>query len=472
MHSGMAVDKILVASGEPFIRKSIEECLRMRRYAVHGVDSILEAERLLQRDVFDLVLLGVELPDGAGIDLLERLVSRPKRPLVVMLTAADGMEAVAQCMRIGAFDYLAKPFGLNQVELVVRKAEAFQQVLRVNQHLTLSTEQGLATLGTHPSTARLHEQVRKLAPTDATVLIEGEPGSGKTAFARLIHRESARASAPYLEVDCRTAPAEVLEAQIFGYERGAHTGASGRGEAHLELADGGTLLLEAVEALPSGTQDKLLRFLQTREFERLGSNRTLKADVRIVATVRDDLLAAVERGAFQENLFYRLNVLPLRITPLRQRGDDVMVIVEALRERLGRWYGKEVTVSEEAEAAIRAHAWPGNVRELELTLERAIIALPGGGAITPEHLALGASATAPARSIEAQDFAPIHELERQHIFRAMDRAHGNRTKAADLLGISVRTLRNKLHEYRAMAANAPAVANSNGSQQSAVASVS
>jgi DNA-binding NtrC family response regulator len=465
----MAVDKILVASGEPFIRKSIEECLRMRRYAVHGVDSIMEAERLLQRDVFDLVLLSVELPDGAGIDLLERLLARPKRPLVVMLTAAEGMETVAQCMRIGAFDYLAKPFGLNQVELVVRKAEAFQQVLRVNQHLTVSFEQSPATLGTHPSTARLHEQVRKLAPTDATVLIEGEPGAGKTAFARLIHRESARASAPYLEVDCRTAPPEALEAQIFGYERGAHTGASGRGEAHLELADGGTLLLEAVEALPRATQDKLLRFLLTREFERLGSNRPLKADVRIVATVRDDLLAAVERGAFQENLFYRLNVLPLRIPPLRQRGDDAMVIAEALRERLARWYGKEVRLSDGAEAAIRSHPWPGNVRELELAVERAVIALAGGGAITPEHLALGAAAAVAVPAGEPLDFAPIHELERQHIFRAMDRVHGNRTKAADLLGISVRTLRNKLHEYRAMAANTPAGA-SNGLPQSEVAS--
>jgi DNA-binding NtrC family response regulator len=366
------------------------------------------------------------------------------------------METVAQCMRIGAFDYLAKPFGLNQVELVVRKAEAFQQVLRVNQHLTVSSEQGVATLGTHPSTTRLHEQVRKLAPTDATVLIEGEPGAGKTAFARLIHRESARASAPYLEVDCRTAPPEVLEAQIFGYERGAHPGASGRGEAHLELADGGTLLLEAVEALPRAIQDKILRFLLTREFERLGSNRTLKADVRIVATVRDDLLAAVERGAFQENLFYRLNVLPLRVLPLRQRGDDVMVIAEALRERLARWYGKEVRLSDEAEAALRSHSWPGNVRELELAMERAVISLTGGGAIAPEHHALGAASSAAIPAYDAEDFAPIHELERQHIFRAMDRAHGNRTKAADLLGISVRTLRNKLHEYRAMAANTPA----------------
>lgn len=450
----MAVDKILVASGEPFIRKSIEECLRMRRYAVHGVDSIVEAERLLQRDVFDLVLLSVELPDGAGIDLLERLLARPKRPLVVMLSAADGMETVAQCMRTGAFDYLAKPFGLNQVELVVRKAEAFQQVLRVNQHLTVSSEQGVATMGGHPAIVRLHEQVRKLAPTDATVLIEGEPGAGKTAFARLIHRESARASAPYLEVDCRLAPAEALESQLFGYERGAHAGAAGRGEAHLELADGGTLLLEAVEALPAPVQDKLLRFLLTREFERMGSTRTLKADVRIVATVRDDLLAAVERGAFQENLFYRLNVLPLRIPPLRERGEDVITIAEALRERFARWYGKEVQMSAEAEAALRGHAWPGNVRELELAVERAVIALPGGAALTPDLLGLG---TTPAASggVDSEEFAPIHELERQHIFRAMDRAHGNRTKAADLLGISVRTLRNKLHEYRAMSGAIP-----------------
>jgi DNA-binding NtrC family response regulator len=188
----------------------------------------------------------------------------------------------------------------------------------------------------------------------------------------------------------------------------------------------------------------------TREFERMGSPRVLKGDVRILATARQNLLAAVERGDFSENLFYRLNVLPLRIPPLRERGADAVRIAEAISIRLGRWYGKQLHLSAEAEAALQAHSWPGNVRELEIAVERAAIALPGnGGAITPELLGLASGETISATH-ENGTFASIHELERQHIFRAMDRARGNRTKAADLLGISVRTLRNKLHEYRAM----------------------
>jgi two-component system response regulator AtoC len=448
----MGVDKILVVSGEPFIRKSIEECLRLRRYAVHGAGSLAEAERLLQRDFFDLLLLEMELPDGAGPDLFERLVGEQQRPLVVMLTASEGMESVAQCLRLGAFDYLLKPFGLNQVELMVRKAESLQQVLKVHQVMGAACN-GPQVPGSHPSMERLQAQLRKLAPTDATILIEGEAGSGKTFFARQLHRESGRAGWPCLEVDCQGIPEPLLESRIFGHEKGAISDPNERREGHLELADSGTLLLESVDALPPRLQDKLLRFLLSREYERRGGVRALKGDVRVVATVRGTLRTMLERGAIQESLFHRLNVLPLRIPALRERGDDVLLLADAFLAHFARRHGTNAALSQEAREALRRHPWRGNVRELEIAIERAVMDLATPGTISPADLGLTPEMV--LGDVEVAPFASMHELERQHIFRAIDRAQGNRTKAADLLGISVRTLRNKLHEYRAL--EAPAV---------------
>ncbi len=443
----MAVEKILVANGESFIRKSIEECLRLRRYAVHGAGTLAETERLLQRDVFDLLLLELELPDGLGTDLLGRLVARPNRPLIVVMSPAAGLESLAQCVRMGAFDYLVRPFALSQVELMVRKAEAFQQVIKLNQLLNAGAEEEGSSAESAPM-ARFQEQLRRVAPTDATVLIEGEPGCGKSFFARRLHRESGRAGAPLLEVDPRPSVEETIESRLFGHEKGAFPGAFERREGAVQLGDGGTLLIEAVDALPPRTQEKLLRFLLTREFERLGSNRTLKSDVRILATVRGGLQRAVEQGAFREDLYFRLNVLPLRVPALRDCGEDVIPLAQTFLARAARRYGKQPAFSAESLAALRSHRWPGNIRELEITIERAVIAVREPGEITAAELGLAPAGELSAGELTVSEpFPPIHELERQHIFRAIDRVHGNRTKAADLLGISVRTLRNKLHEY-------------------------
>ena len=476
----MALEKILVVDDEPFIAKSISEALRSKRYAVSTAETLAKAERLLKRDDFDMVLLDVNLPDGKGTELLERLSRIQQKPLVIMMSGAATIESAVACIRFGAFDYLMKPFALSEVEVLVKRAESFGKFLKVTQLLSHENAGSEDFLGTSSAFLQLKQLIKKVAPTEATVFISGENGTGKEMVASEIFKGSGRAGAPYIRVNCASISETLIESEFFGHEKGAFTGATERREGRFELADGGTILLDEISEIPIRLQAKLLRVLQEREFERVGGKHTIKVNVRVLATTNRNLKKAVEAGEFREDLYYRLNVFPLHVAPLRERREDIPVLAEHFLRRFERRHGVKIPgFSEAASERILHHDWPGNVRELQNTIERAVILTEEGTPIQSSSLSLipeGHTAgtfneetfSAPADAPETlepisaaqaqsrteavlesdEGFLSLPELEKRQTLRALQRTGGNRTKAAQLLGISIRTLRNKLHEYK------------------------
>jgi DNA-binding NtrC family response regulator len=484
----MPIEKVIVVEDELIVRKQLELQLRQRRYEVASAENLAQAHELLARDSFDLMFLDVRLPDGQGTELLRDLQTRPQKPLVVITTGFGSVESAVECMRNGAFDYLIKPFSTDQLEITLRRADEFTQLVRVNRFLSHdeSEDAGLELLGKSPAMEALRQLIRKVAPTQATVLIQGESGTGKELVARALYRQSPRAHAAFIKVNCASIPENLIESEFFGHERGAFTGAVNKREGRFELAHGGTILLDEVSEVSPQVQAKLLRVLQERELERVGGNRTIKVDVRVIATTNRNLEQSVQRKEFRQDLFFRLNVVPIHVPPLRQRKSDIRELSVAFMHRFARKHGVRVNgISDDAIRALEAHDWPGNVRELQNVIERAVILSDGSGQLEVEQLGFTAAIpvdltsspaptpppAAPAPSVgqaapdaglpesasPAEDdgsegpapngIVSLAELERRQIFKALAHTGGNRTHAARLLGISIRTLRNKLHEY-------------------------
>ncbi len=520
----MSLEKILVIDDEPLVRRSMEEILKSRRYQTSSAGTLAAAEALLGKETFDLVMLDVRLPDGDGQRFLEQLMAMPTHPLVVMMTGHGTIESAVGCMRAGAFDYVIKPFQPAQIDMILRKADNYSQLIKVNRYFSeRSGGDGEPMLGRSSSMLRVRQMVERVAPTDATVLITGENGSGKEMVAQEIYRNSPRRAEPYIKVNCAALSEQLIESELFGHEKGSFTGAIERREGRFELANRGTLLLDEVSELPLNLQSKLLRVLQEREFERVGGTKTIKVNVRILATSNRDLTHFMERGLFRSDLYYRLNVFPIAVPPLRDRPEDIDVFSENFLRRFARKHGLRLPgFSDHAIAALRAYPWPGNVRELQNTIERAVILSEDHRPVTtaalnlptltrvepgravahagltpepapaplpvptpvyavqnppPEPAPLMAVApppviepfTAPApepavarveevASAPAEPAAPVAvaeqpirslgEIEKKAILDTLVATEGNRTKAAELLGISIRTLRNKLNEYR------------------------
>ena len=459
----MPIEKIIVLEDDAILRNNLTQTLRRRRYDVAAVSTIAEAQEYLAADNFDLIILDVRLPDGDGTDLLKALQQRPQRPLVVITTGFGSVESAVECMKNGAFDYLIKPFSTEQIEVVLRKAEEFTQLLKVNRFLSQETDEAeQELLGNSPAMQELRQLIRKVARTQATVLIQGESGTGKELVARAIYRESPRVHGPFIKVNCAAIPENLIESEFFGHEKGAFTGAINKREGRFELAHGGTILLDEISEISPSVQAKLLRVLQEREFERVGGTRTIKVDVRVIATTNRNLEQSVERKEFRQDLFFRLNVVPIHLPPLRERRSDIVPLAEEFMRRFSRKHGVHIKgFSDPALAALQAHSWPGNVRELQNVVERAVILCGDDGLLEPGHLGLSTpvqlrsetrsanpSPAVPAPPGPAADghFPTLAELERQHILAALQFCKGNRTHAARVLGISIRTLRNKLHE--------------------------
>jgi DNA-binding NtrC family response regulator len=455
----MPIEKIIVLEDDLIVRKHLEQQLRNRRYDVASASTIAEANDLLGRDNFDLMFVDVRLPDGEGTDLLKQIQTRPQRPIVVMMTGFGSVESAVTCMQNGAFDYIIKPFSSDQIDVTLKKAESYTQLIKVSQHLSHDdvAEAGYELLGRSPAMEQLRALIRKVARTQATVLIQGESGTGKELVARAIYRESPRASAPFIKVNCAAIPENLIESEFFGHEKGAFTGAMTKREGRFELAHGGTILLDEISEISPQVQAKLLRVLQERELERVGGNRTIKVDVRVIATTNRQLQESVDRKEFRQDLFFRLNVVPVAVPPLRERREDIPYLSEQFTQRFARKHGARVNgISSSCLSALQAHDWPGNVRELQNVIERAVILCGDGEDLGPEHLGFApkaapqiatASPNAVAPTAEDGELLTIEELEKRQIFLALDRCKGNRTHAAKKLGISIRTLRNKLHEY-------------------------
>jgi two-component system response regulator FlrC len=430
-------EDILVVDDEPQMLIALNETLRRRGYSVTTAGSGMEALCRLREKYYRLVITDMRMPELSGIDLLKKVKSTTPQTPVVLLTAYGTIQSAVDAMRIGAFDYLLKPFSSASLEAVVLRALGAAAARDDGCNHQIITQD--------PAFSQVLERALQIAPSAATVLIEAESGTGKELLARLIHSKSTRANGPFVAVNCAALPENLLESELFGFEKGAFTGAQASKPGKFELAHGGTLLLDEIGEMAPILQAKLLRVLQEKEVDRIGGKDPVRIDVRVIATTNRDLVSLVRSGEFREDLYYRLNVIRLSIPSLRHRRNDIPLLVDFFCRRYGREFGRPDTrCSSEALERLAQHSWPGNVRELENAIQRAV-ALCENSVIQTSDLCLTQPPSPPEPGLPAG--TTVREMERQLISKTLQDTGGNRTQAARLLGISLRTLRNKLNEF-------------------------
>lgn len=456
------------------IRMAIETILRRQRISATSVGTLAEAREKLTKGRFDLLFVDLMLPDGNGKELIEELNGRDDPMVLVSMTGNASIESAVECMKAGADDYLVKPFDTHDLLEAVKRAEKCSGMVPAERLQTAGAARDLDFIGESEPVQLVRRLVRRVAPTEATVLITGENGTGKEVAADRLHRLSRRAGGPFVKVNCAAISETLIESEFFGHEKGAFTGAAQTRKGRFEQAHGGTILLDEVSEISPSLQAKLLRVLQEREFERVGGNETIKVDVRLIAATNRDLLEQVKQGKFREDLYYRLNVFPLHLPPLRERGADAVLLAEHFLQSFAKKNG--VAISGFSKCAVKwlqEHTWPGNVRELQNTIERAVILTEDGGKIDAsvlekpfarasgnggagggEHRSIEEPSPRPAddEAGEAREILPLDAVEQSHILNALKSTNGNRTRAADRLGISIRTLRNKLAQYHSVEA--------------------
>jgi two-component system response regulator FlrC len=439
----------MVVDDEPAMRVALTESLRRGGYGVLQARDGREALARLTDARPWLVLTDMKMPHLSGIDVLKEIKRRSPGTAVVVMTAFGTVETAVEAMKHGASDYLLKPFAMEALERVLARLEHTEAESKEKLDGGLPSVRSILT--EDPGMVRLLGMAEMVAISQATVLINGESGTGKELMARYIHCRSPRAHRPFVAVNCAALPDGLLESELFGYERGAFTGAVSRKTGKFEMAHGGTLLLDEISEMNLGLQAKLLRVLQEREVDRIGGREPIHVNIRVVATTNRSLRREVEAGRFREDLFYRLNVFPVTLPPLRERRGDIPVLAKHFVEKAAERNGLPVpAVSEEALEFLKGQPWKGNVRELENVLERAVL-LAGGSAIVPAFLrgeeSAAASVATPSDCAGAAS-GTIWDMERELILKTLAEHRGNRTHAAKTLGISIRTLRNKLREYR------------------------
>ncbi|MBU4177138.1 MAG: sigma-54-dependent transcriptional regulator [Desulfurivibrionaceae bacterium] len=466
---------ILIVDDEQNMRVALFEALSRNGHDVAVAENGQMALEMIAKHPPDLVVTDIKMPGMDGLELLRQVKAlRPELPVVIM-TGFATVDTAVEAMKQGAFDYLLKPFPVEVIEETVARVFALGSKLGQPSAKPVGHKTGEVAsfekpiIGKSPKLLQLMARARSVASSKATVLILGESGTGKEVFARFIHNESDRRNGPFVALNCAALPEGLLESELFGHEKGAFTGAIVTKKGKFELADGGTLLLDEIGEIPLHLQAKLLRVLQEEEVDRLGGRAPCKIDVHVLATTNRDLEQAVKEGAFRQDLYYRLNVIPLKLPPLRERREDVGLLVDFFIRKYAAQYGKpEKKPSAGVWARLSDYDWPGNVREMENLIERAMLLSQGSDLelwdfwddvepparidspaveVSPPsgHFAVAAANTSAAMEIGTQT---LREVERQMILQALQANDNNRTHAAEILGISVRTLRNKLHEYR------------------------
>ncbi|MBE0428422.1 MAG: sigma-54-dependent Fis family transcriptional regulator [Thermoleophilia bacterium] len=441
-------DSILVVDDEKNMRFVVGRALRSAGHDVSEAASGEEALRALGKSAPSLVLLDQRMPGMDGLATLKEMKRRQPELPVVMLTAHGNIEDAVKAMKAGASDYLTKPFDVEELKLAVEKALKLSCLERQVDFLREELGRDYDTSGVIGESAQMQEvlaTVRRVAATDATVMIYGESGTGKELIARAIHNGSPRARGPFVQLSCAALPETLLESELFGYEKGAFTGATGSKPGRFELADGGSLFLDEIGDISPAVQVKLLRVLETMTFERLGSNQTVSVDVRLIGATNRDLPRLISEGGFREDLYYRLNVIPVCMPPLRDRPGDIKLLAKHFLARHAP--GKDL--SPEALRHLEDYRWPGNVRELINTIERAGILSPGpviGPGDLPAEVRAGTSPAAGGFELPPEGVT-LEQVEKELIEQALARTGGNRTKAAGLLGISRHTLLYRIEKY-------------------------
>ena len=434
---------VLVADDDAVARDLLVEVLEREGYRVRAAAGGAEAITLAERELFDVALVDLRMPDADGLAVLERLVAREHAPAVLILTAFAAMDTAIEAIRRGAYDYLSKPFRLDDIKRAVRRTLEVQRLARDNQRYRRELRERFDAdrlVGHSPEIVAIYKLIARVAALDTTVLIQGETGTGKELVARAIHYAGPRAERPFVVIDCAAIPEPLFESELFGHERGAFTGAVTTRRGLLETAQGGTCFLDEVSELSGSLQAKLLRVLQDRVLRRVGGNEPIPVDIRLVAATNRDLRKRVEDGLFREDLYYRLNGVTVVVPALRERGDDVALLAEHFVRKYAAAVGKIVDgFAPGTLDALRAYTWPGNVRELEHAIERAV-ALARSPLLLPEDLPADVRAqTARAPELPATRMT-LDELKHWYVALILDEAGGNKVRAAELLGIDRRTL--------------------------------
>jgi len=452
----MGICTILLVEDEEYIRESLKEILEMNGYKVttaHNGESGIEAA---SKASFDILITDLKLPGTDGIGVIRSIKSTSPDTTCIVLTGYASVETAVEAMRVGAFTYLKKPLNKDELLIILEKAKEFHSLKEENSKLKDEIKKNYTTaiLGTSAVIQDIRDLIDKIADTDSTVLILGESGTGKELVARALHYGSTRSKKPFVPINCGAIPEDLLESELFGYEKGAFTGAIATKIGRFEAADQGTVFLDEIGDMSPGLQVKILRVLQEKEFERVGGRSTIKVDVRVVAATNLDLEKAVEEKKFRNDLYYRLNVIPIHLPPLRDRKEDIPVLVEHFIEKMAKRKKKSIKgVNAEALRAFEAFDWPGNIRELENLMERLIVLKEEGSLITPRDLPekirqsknpviAPSQAALPAEGFDFNE--AVDNYERELIVSALQRVNGIKKKAAEYLNLNRTTLIEKM----------------------------
>lgn len=452
----MSVEKIMVVDDDALGREYLCETLKRGGYDVTGVGNGQQAVSRIGKEDFDMVFMDMKMPGMDGMEALEKVKGISQETVVILMTAYGTIESAVEAMRKGAYDYIIKPFSPDQIELLISRVNERQKLIAENKYWRSASnadEKSETVYSKNSKMSQIYEQLKKIAQSKASVLIQGESGTGKELVARAIHYFSPRCEKPFIRVNCAALAESLLESELFGHERGAYTGAVAKRIGRFELANEGTLLLDEVSEISPNIQAKLLRVLEEEEFERVGGEKTIKIDVRIVATTNRDLAKEIQKGTFREDLFYRLNVVPIHLPPLRERREDIPLLANTYLEKYSSENNSSVkSIEEKAMDYLSQYNWPGNVRELKNIMQRAVV-MGSSEELGLENFT-SLIDTKKSEHTMCNDSVnikkngqSIEDAEKELIFTTLEKTGGNKTKAAGLLKITTRTLRNKLNKY-------------------------
>ncbi|HWP99693.1 MAG TPA: sigma-54 dependent transcriptional regulator [Vicinamibacterales bacterium] len=454
-----AVPRILVVDDERSMRELLAIVLRREGYDVRLAEDGRSAIELIEREPIELVISDIRMPDVSGVEVLAAAQRVNPEVIGIMITAYASTETAVEALRLGAYDYVTKPFNVEELRLKIRKAferRRLQQENALLRRALQTTHQFSNIIGRSPAMQAVFQLIQTIAPTTSTVLVTGESGTGKELVARAIHFNSPRRDHPFVAVNCGALPETLLESELFGHVRGAFTGAETNKKGLLEVAEKGTVFLDEIGEMSPMMQVKLLRFLQDRRFRRVGGTEEIEADIRVIAATNRDLARLVAEGRFRDDLFYRINVIPVRLPPLRERVEDIPLLAEHFLQKYAAQMGRSIAgISPAAMRCLRTYRWPGNIRELENAIERAV-ALETSSTIQPaslpEHVQAGVAPAAERPPLELPEEGfdlerHVEAIEREYIAEALRRAGGVKTRAADLLGMSFRSFRYYMKKY-------------------------
>ncbi len=447
----MSIEKILVVDDDDLSRSYLSEALQRNGYSVDNASDGQEAVSLTDKQSYDMIFLDMRMPRMGGMKVLERVKKTSKETTVVIMTAYGSIESAVEAMQKGAYDYIIKPFSVDDIELLLKRVQERQKLIDENKYWRSKLDSNVENkfiIDRHSKMFGVLNNIKRMAQSKASVLIQGESGTGKELIAHSIYLHSQRSTKPFIKVNCAALSESLLESELFGHEKGAFTGADLKRMGRFELANGGTLLLDEISEVSPKIQAKLLRVLEQEEFERVGGSKTLKVDVRIIATTNRDLEQEIEKNNFRQDLYFRLNVIPVIVPPLRERSEDIPVLAEYFLEKFKAGIDTPLKkVSKEALDILARYDWPGNVREIKNLIHRCTVMIDSE-VLMPEHFENMLNMHKPRKTSELEVGQTIEDVERELIYKTLEKTGGNKTRAAEILDVTPRTLRNKLSRYK------------------------